>query len=774
MRSLLALLLTLGVAASAAPQTCTGLCLKQQSCPAGQTTSISGTVYTPNGTDPLPNVVVYVPNATVVPFTPGVSCPVVGEPPSGSPLVGSYTAVDGTFTIKNVPVGTDIPLVIQSGRWRRQVTVPVTTACTDTSFSTRMPRNQGEGEIPKFAVATGSVDSVECVLRKVGIDNAEFTNPGGTGRVNLFSGSSGPGALIDGSTPKQTALMEDSATLKSYDVLMLPCQGGPNGQTTANSLANFVDFANSGGRVYSSHYSYAWMFQNPPFNGVVNWDTRQINTPDGTATIDTTFSDGQTLAQWLQLVGATTAQGQMPISTLKHDFNGVVAPTQSWMTLNNTALSNPVMQFVFNTPIGATNQCGRVLFNEYHVEAPANSPTGKTFPLECSNAAMTPQEKLLEFSLFELTNNGGAATLAPKTADFGSQPIGFATPAQTFTWTNNSSFPSGVTLLNGSGDFSVAGSNCSNVNAGASCSIQVVFNPTALGPRTGTLTVGSTGNTLTAALTGVGTPDLIVSSSSLAFGNLDVGARATQTLTVSNVAGGAVGSPSFVTTGDYSVSTNCGVSIAASGNCTISVTFSPTATGARPGTLTVSTNPQAYVGLPATLTGNGVDFTVATNPGSGSVIAGNGVNTTLVTTPIAGFASILTLSCTTNAPASVCTPGTTSFVPATAVTTPVTISTVSQYTVIGYGGFGHGVLGLLALGSTGLLWFRRRGISQLARTGLIVFLLTVGGLSLSGCSGKLPAQNAAYTKAGGYTYTLTATDGFLTHSATYALTVTVK
>src|SRR5882757_2983145 len=255
-----------GLCVSLRAQTaCTGLCQQQVSCPAGQTTSISGKVYAPNGTDPLPNVTVYIPNAAVDAFTAGVSCPVPGTIPSGSPLVGASTAVDGKFTLTNVPVGSNIPLVIVAGRWRRQVVVPGTSACTNTTFSASMPKNQSEGDIPKVAIATGSVDEVECVLRKVGIADSEFTNPSGTGRINLYSGSNSAGALIDSSTPSQGTLMANPATLSQYDVLMLPCQGAQYIQPAAQ-LANFINFANAGGRVYSSHFSYVWMYNNPPFN----------------------------------------------------------------------------------------------------------------------------------------------------------------------------------------------------------------------------------------------------------------------------------------------------------------------------------------------------------------------------------------------------------------------------------------------------------------------------------------------------------------------------
>jgi hypothetical protein len=53
-------------------------------------------------------------------------------------------------------------------------------------------------------------------------------------------------------------------------------------------------------------------------------------------------------------------------------------------------------------------------------------------------------------------------------------------------------------------------------------------------------------------------------------------------------------------------------------------------------------------------------------------------------------------------------------------------------------------------------------------------LLAAIGLSTTGCSGKLPTQNPSYTGPGGYTITVSATDGFLVHSATYSLTVKAK
>ncbi len=760
--------------------TCTGLCTQQVTCPNGGTTSISGVIYTPNGTDPLPNVLVYIPNAAVDKFTAGVSCPVPGTPPSGSPLVGATTDANGAFTLTNVPVGTNIPLVIQSGRWRRtDQVVPITTACADTVFSARMPRTQAEGDIPKFAVATGAADQVECVLLKVGIDPSEFTDLGGSGRVNIFSGSGASGAVIgQTTTSSETTLMSDPALLNSYDVLMLPCEGGAYpGAKTQTEYNNLVNFANSGGRVYSSHFSYQWMYQNGPFAGVVHWNVNQNPLSNsGTGVIDTTFAEGKTLSSWLTLVGATTTPGQITINTLKHDFDGVVAPTQSWMTLVDPPL-NPVMQFVFNAPVGAsTNQCGRVLFNEYHVEAPgAGVQSSKLFPAECdATAAMTPQEKLLEYSLFELTNDGTAATLTPASADFGSQPINFASASQTFTWTNNSTFAQGVTLINASGDFVVTGSNCTSVPPAGTCSINVAFKPTATGARTGTLSAGSGATTLTSSLTGNGIPDLVVNFTAIAYGSVDVGATVTKALVVTNNASGPVTVPGFVTTGDFGVSSNCPALLAGLASCTLQVSFKPTTTGPRTGTLAVNSSDPAYSGVPAMLTGNGIDFTLTATPGSGTVVAGLATTLTTLTTPLAGFAAQLAVTCTTNATASTCVLGSNSFAPASPVTTTVAITTTSKYTVIGYGGFGGGWLWLVGVGGGVLLWTTRRSSGRALRGGLTLLVLVAASMSLSGCSGHLPDQNSSYTAPGNYTYTITATDGFLVHSATYTLTVNAK
>jgi len=394
--------------------TCTNLCLQQQTCTGTATTSVTGTVYAPNGVDPLPNTLVYVPNSPVQPFTPGVQCGSCGSDVSGSPLVSATTAVDGTFTITNMPVGTNIPLVIQNGRWRRQFVIPNVAACVNTALpgtgvnQLRMPQTKAEGDIPLMAMVTGSVDALECVLRKVGIADSEFSDPSGTGRVQIYQGAGSPGAVHSASTPSETTLWGTQAAINQYDMTYFACQGQPNVQTAAQQQI-VINYANAGGRLFTTHYSYVWLYNDAPFSGTANWNVDQgviysnDPTPGDIGILNTTFPRGNELAQWLQVVGASTTFGQIPIFVLRRDFDGVVAPSLLWMTTNDpTVGSNIPMHYTFDTPVGSppANQCGRVLYNDYHVEDAVTS--GTTFPAECTVATMTPQEKMLEFDIFDL------------------------------------------------------------------------------------------------------------------------------------------------------------------------------------------------------------------------------------------------------------------------------------------------------------------------------------------------------------------------------------
>ncbi len=97
--------------------------------------------------------------------------------------------------------------------------------------------------------------------------------------------------------------------------------------------------------------------------------------------------------------------------------------------------------------------------------------------------------------------------------------------------------------------------------------------------------------------------------------------------------------------------------------------------------------------------------------------------------------------------------------------------------MIGYGSllFAPGGCGLLAtlaaLNAAGILFAGRRRAPRVLLA--CVALLLTGG-SITGCGTRKPAANTPYTSPGTYDILITATDGTLTHTAAYSLTVTAK
>jgi hypothetical protein len=406
---------------------CEGLECDVEKCATGSTT-LSGTVFAPEGTLPLYNVLVYVPNAELEPIAEGASCVQCDAVPSGKPITSTLTDTQGHFKLENVPTGEKIPLVIQIGKWRRQVTIPTVVGCTDNVITdperTRLPRNQAEGNLPRMALTTGSLDALECLLRKIGLDDSEFTTDTGNGRVHLYQGGQtrdpGAGAFNEafgGATfPNATTLWSDPAKMQTYDMLILSCEGAGNSDKTAY-IPNLETYGNLGGRVFLDHMHFSWLQSgSAAFSGTATYIGVGEDFPlTTTALIDTSFPKGNALADWLVTVGATPTRGQMTLYEGQHSVTAVTPPTQRWIYVekNPNEMDLPGIQYMtFNTPVGTPveQQCGRVVFTDIHVRGvpegtdPDVSGPETPFPDGCTTEPLTPQAKALVFMFFDLSS----------------------------------------------------------------------------------------------------------------------------------------------------------------------------------------------------------------------------------------------------------------------------------------------------------------------------------------------------------------------------------
>lgn len=392
---------------------CTGLRCKQVKCSGGGKTTVSGTIYEPAGKTPLYDIIAYVPNEPVKAFTDGAVCDQCAGKLSGDPIVTALSDTHGHFVLEDVPVGDDIPLVIQVGKWRRQVTIPKVQPCIDNApldpSLTRLPRNKAEGDLPKIALTTGGADPLECLLRKIGIDDAEFTNPGGTGRVNLFyahGGASGYANALNGGAAfpdAETSLWNDAPSLLQYDLVLLACEGSWQPQEKPPQARQaMVDYTAQGGRVFASHWQNYWLEKGPdPWPQTANW----VDLPDladpFVATIDQTFPKGKALAEWLVNVNGSTTLGELVIHGGQHTVDTVNPPSTRWVYGTSPTSTQ---YLTFNTPITVPEdqQCGRLVLSDIHVSS--GDTIGQPFPDGCITTELSPQEKTLMFMLFDLSS----------------------------------------------------------------------------------------------------------------------------------------------------------------------------------------------------------------------------------------------------------------------------------------------------------------------------------------------------------------------------------
>jgi hypothetical protein len=336
---------------------------------------------------------------------------------------------------------------VKAGKFRRAVKIgnsqrPVTVACGSNQLPTaaannptRLPRTMTDGlfvNIPRIAISTGDYDSIECLLRKMGIDPGEFgdgADPTTDAKhVHLYQG--GSGATYDGASPSETTLYGDFDRLRKYDMVVSDCKGpswDSGGTMRASNGSNIVQYVDHGGRFFASHLSFSWLNGNGTLAGAVTWNT--------SADTDSVTSTGNVppyppvgashthasprvpnFLTWLRsngVITSSTGTTWNSINESKNQVSALNANTEEFVYA--TSVDKGTQQLSFNTPYssaadaGSSAACGRIAYSGFHVaqhgEGNAFNATSNNYCTNsgANNGVLTSQEKVLLYMLFDVS-----------------------------------------------------------------------------------------------------------------------------------------------------------------------------------------------------------------------------------------------------------------------------------------------------------------------------------------------------------------------------------
>lgn len=234
-----------------------------------------------------------------------------------------------------------------------------------------------------------------------------------------------------------------------------------------------------------------------------------------------------------------------------------------------------------------------------------------------------------------------AYTVSQSSLTFAATAGGNVSAAQTVTLSNTGTATIHVSGTTTTPDFTVSGS-CATLVPGASCPLTVTFTPQASSSQTLTqvasaLEITSDASSSLDFISLFGTampPTLSLSPVLLDFGSVLVGGSSTLPIQVTNGSYSPAVFHGITSSGDYGVAGDCpaaGAPLASSASCTLQVTFKPTQSGTRTGTVSVATS-LTTLALTANLTGVGMQSHLQVTPSSvsfGSAVLGTSTSLTV-------------------------------------------------------------------------------------------------------------------------------------------------
>jgi|HubBroStandDraft_6_1064221.scaffolds.fasta_scaffold00009_101 hypothetical protein len=268
---------------------------------------------------------------------------------------------------------------------------------------------------------------------------------------------------------------------------------------------------------------------------------------------------------------------------------GTTSPTQIVMLLNSGTAPLTLTKRTVTGNFTASAGCTTIAPGSSCRIVIAFAPTAlglRTGTLSFTdNAPNSPQ-------VINLSGNGisSGATLVPSSLAFNPQVVNTKSGIASANLINNSTATITISSIVASSGYAVT-SNCgaSLTPGGLGCLINVTFAPTSTGSQPGTVTItdSAAGSPHTLNLTGMGaSPEITVFPNNFVFAAQTVGTTsAAKKATVTNTGSSPVDLVNITASGDFGQTNTCGASLAPQAQCVVSITFTPSASGARGGRL---------------------------------------------------------------------------------------------------------------------------------------------------------------------------------------------
>lgn len=387
--------------------------------PAPQQISVSGRLVAPDGTTPMVNATVYLPESAVARAVAvkavGVDC----ATPLVAYQVATCTSGDGRFTLL-VPEGLQSELVAIKGAFSANIAFDSRDASSDVPMDVGVVEVDTDTEsenATRMAVVTGNYDSIQNVLAKSGfgeIDEIGHLVPG-TQKFDLYGGGGYSGETIPGFSQLFADRGDGLPRLHDYDIVFINC--GVN-EYTADNGADPVEsgvtsalhaYVEAGGRLYVTDLAYDYLEQAFPayvdFDGSDDIAAATAENPNHaeTGTGDITVPNASVLDNSL-LAFLSNVTCENSAACLNADNSLLVEGLLShWAVMDGAhdATAAPV-NFYVSGIVSTSNETesvkpltasfrvgdGKVFYSSYHTE-------------DRDSVYFLPQERVLQFLVFE-------------------------------------------------------------------------------------------------------------------------------------------------------------------------------------------------------------------------------------------------------------------------------------------------------------------------------------------------------------------------------------